>query len=310
MHTSRSASPTSKSSPAFRNWFEAARPKTLVAAFVPVYTASCLAAFAGFFRPGIAILCLLCAGSLQIATNFINDASDFLRGADTEERIGPKRMAQSGGIVAKQLYVAGGFMLTLALVFGAYLIWTGGPIFLWLGLGSIVAAVAYTAGPFPLAYLGLGDLFVFLFFGLVAVVGGFLLQTGYVDRRAWLVASAIGLHATSLIAINNVRDIPTDTKAGKRTLAVLLGDRLSRFYYGLLLLAPYGIVVAGAMMELLPRHSIFVLIAAPLGLFLARRALLARSGADFLALLGKTALHHLAFALLLGASLVLGTHVY
>ena len=309
MHTSKSANPTSINFPGFRNWFTAARPKTLVAAFVPVYTASCLAAFAGFFRPGIALLCLLCAASLQIATNFINDASDFLRGADTEERIGPMRMAQSGGISAKQLYTAGALMLALALAFGGYLIWTGGPIFLWLGAGAVVAAVTYTAGPFPLAYLGLGDFFVFVFFGLIAVVGGFFLQAGYVDRRAWLTACAIGLHAVSLIAINNVRDIPTDAKAGKRTLAVRLGNRLSRSYYAALLLVPYGIVLAGAVGEILPRHAIFVLITAPLALFLAKKALRVETGKGFIVLLERTALHHLLFALLLGASLLLGIHV-
>lgn len=220
-------------------WIAAARPKTLAAGLVPVTLGSAYAFQQGAFQAGIFLCALLGALAIQVATNFVNDAGDFQRGADTPERLGPPRMAASGLLSPRALYVGAALCFAAALLFGAYLTWQAGPWMLVIGLFSILFAVAYTAGPFPLAYLGLGDLFVLLFFGLVAVLGTVFAHMRGIDTSALFLALGAGFQGTSLIAVNNLRDIPTDARAGKRTLAVRLGDRASRTYVLALTLLPF-----------------------------------------------------------------------
>jgi 1,4-dihydroxy-2-naphthoate octaprenyltransferase len=222
-----------------RVWILAARPKTLVAGLIPVVLGSAFAFHMGGFQWGVFFCALFWALAIQIGTNFVNDASDFEKGADTADRLGPARMAASGLLTPRALYIGAALTFLLALLFGIYLIAQAGVWMLVIGLSSIFFAVAYTAGPFPLAYLGLGDLFVLLFFGFVAVLGTVFAHTRVIAPNAILLALATGFHGVSLIAVNNLRDIPTDIRVGKKTLAVRLGDRASRFYVGALSFLPY-----------------------------------------------------------------------
>ena len=248
-------------------WLLATRPKTLAAGAVPVLVGTALGATLVPVNWLAAAGCLLGALLIQIGCNFANDAFDALKGADTAARVGPQRAVASGLISARAMLTATALVLLLAFVLGLWLATFGGWIILVLGVVSLGCAVAYTAGPFPLAYVGLGDLFVFLFFGLVAVIGSGWVQAAPALARLlpydqlgapgfaianwsqsdlglhgwndlplswWLVAAAVGLQATGIIAVNNLRDIATDVVVGKRTLAVRLGDRPTRVYCCLL----------------------------------------------------------------------------
>jgi 1,4-dihydroxy-2-naphthoate octaprenyltransferase len=219
-------------------WILAARPKTLAAGIVPVAVGVALAGSVGPINWLAAAACFSAALLIQVATNYANDAFDALKGADASDRLGPKRAVASGLITARAMLAATAVLLALAFLVGLYLSYLGGwPIFA-LGVLSLVCAVAYTGGPFPLAYHGLGDLFVFLFFGLLAVLATAWIQvTGHEFGLpvAWrLIAAAIGLQATAIIAVNNIRDIATDRAAGKNTLAVRFGERGSRIYHAAL----------------------------------------------------------------------------
>jgi 1,4-dihydroxy-2-naphthoate polyprenyltransferase len=260
-----------------RDWLLAARPRTLPAAVVPVAVGTAL--FGGrhpHWPPALA--CLGGALLIQIGCNFANDAFDALKGADTPERVGPARAVASGTITPRAMLAAAASVLALAFVIGLYLTAVAGWPVLVLGVVSIACAILYTGGPFPLAYRGLGDLFVFLFFGLAAVLGSAWVQWAAlvpeaVDRwrdpsrfahavgaslsawnYAWLLAAGVGLQCTAIIAVNNLRDIPTDAKAGKRTLAVRIGERASRWYYLALHLAAAA-CYAGAANELAEREA-------------------------------------------------------
>lgn len=264
MPFSKSGSPTSLNSPGFpegtgspgapplspgrphpaspgkaRVWILAARPATLPAAVAPVVVASAAALGLGRFSFPVFLAALVGAMLIQIGTNFANDLFDFKKGADTEERLGPVRATQAGLLSEQQ--VARGAWVTFGLAFliGLYLVAVGGWPVLAVGVAGIVAGILYTGGPWPLGYHGLGDVFVFLFFGLAAVATTFYLHTGYVDGLAWWMAVAMGALTTAILVVNNLRDIPTDRRAGKRTLAVRLGPRLTRVQYALLVILAY-----------------------------------------------------------------------
>lgn len=201
------------------------RPKTLVAAVVPIVSAAVLALFEQKNIPIYIFFCaLLCALALQIATNLFNDLVDFKKGADDHNRIGPKRVTQSGLMSEKQVLFVAIIFLFITVLSGIPLLIVGGWPFLVLGLISLFLAYGYTGGPFPLAYLGLGDVFVILFFGLVAVCGSYYLFTGAVSEASVIFGAQVGCLATVLIAINNLRDSITDANVEKKTLAVRFGD--------------------------------------------------------------------------------------
>lgn len=216
------------------------RPKTLTAALVPCVAATALVA--GLGRPVdlAAFWCaLLAAFCIQIGTNLVNDSVDFVKGADTAERIGPRRITASGVLSHKTVMILATLMFALAVGFGIPLVIKGGGWIVAIGVVSVLMGYSYTAGPFPLAYLGLGDLFVILFFGVIAVGGMFFLHTGEWWFHAVWLGLQIGFHATVLIAINNLRDRSGDAKVGKKTLAVRFGERFSRWEISFLLFAPY-----------------------------------------------------------------------
>ncbi len=224
-------------------WMEAARPKTLIAAISPVFIGSFLAFLAGSFSLTTALCTLGAALGVQISTNLANDLFDFLKGADTAERKGPRRMTQSGLISPKQMKWGLICLMAISALLGSYLVLLGGVPLATLLIFSLLFAVIYTGGPYPLAYLGLGEIFVFLFFGPIATLGTFYLQTGATSLSVFLAGIGPGLLSTALLVINNLRDLKEDMKSGKKTLPVRFGMRFGKMEYTLLLLlAPLSLL--------------------------------------------------------------------
>ena len=221
-------------------WILAARPKTLPAAAAPVIVGTAVAISESAFRPLPAAAALLGALLIQIGTNFANDVFDFRKGADATGRLGPLRVTQAGLLMPRQVMTGMLLIFGLAALIGAYLVAVGGWPILLVGLLSIASGIAYTGGPFPLGYNGLGDLFVFLFFGFVAVCGTFYVQAGNVSSVAFWAAIPMGALITNILVVNNLRDIHTDRAAGKKTLAVRLGARAVRIEYGLMLVLAFA----------------------------------------------------------------------
>jgi 1,4-dihydroxy-2-naphthoate octaprenyltransferase len=269
-------------------WLLASRPKTLTAAVVPVAVGSACAAAVGGFRAGPAIAALLGAMLIQIGTNFANDLFDFEAGADDHTRLGPTRAAQAGLLSCGQLRAGMIAVFALATAAGAYLTWVAGWPVVVIGLASIASGIAYTGGPFPLGYHGLGDLFVMIFFGFVAVAGTAYVQLGAVPALAWWAAVPVGAIATAVLVVNNLRDRETDARAGKRTMAVRLGAAGARAEYALLLAAAYATPVALWLTGLSGAWVLLPLASLPLAA-LATRAVLTRDGAALNPLLERTA---------------------
>lgn len=213
------------------SWILASRPRTLPAALVPVMVGSALAIYHGIFFPAYSIVALSCSILIQIGTNFTNDLYDYLKGTDTQERKGPLRVLASGLISVNEMKRGIFLVFFTAFLLGLYLVYSVGLMILWIGIFSIVAGLAYTAGPFPLAYNGLGDLFVFVFFGIVGTVGTYYLHTQQLTLIAFLISLPVGSLITNILIVNNYRDIEEDKTAGKNTLAVLLGREFSRYEY-------------------------------------------------------------------------------
>ena len=238
-------------------WMLAARPRTLPAAIAPVMLGSATAVADNSFVWLPAVAALMVALLLQIGVNLANDYFDYLKGIDTQDRLGPPRVTQSGLIPAKQVKTGMILTLILSLIPGIYLLIVGGLPVLIIGLACICAALAYSGGPFPLASHGLGDLFVFIFFGLVAVGGTYYVQALRLTPLVWLMGIIEGLLITAILVVNNLRDIQSDRQTGKRTLAVIIGDRGSRIEYVLLLAGAYAIPI---ILWLSGRMSIWVML--------------------------------------------------
>ena len=231
-------------------WWHAARPNTLPAALAGVIVGLGAAYGSGAkFRLDTAIGCVLVALLLQVLANFANDLSDFRKGADTDARQGPMRVAAAGLVSERQLEVAIGITIAAAGVVGLWLAYIGGPVLIALGVLAVVAALAYTGGPWPYGYKGLGEVFVFVFFGLVAVVGTAYLQAGRLEPVFFAAAVPVGALTTAILVVNNLRDIPTDTVAGKRTIAVMIGEAATKqewfAFVAVAFLTPVLLVVAG-----------------------------------------------------------------
>ena len=281
----------------------ALRVRTLPAAVVPVVVGTAVALRAGPIDPWLAALVLVAALLIQIGTNLINDWGDFQRGSDGPARLGPLRAAQSGVFSPRAVAAAGCGAFALAALLGLPLVARGGWRILAIGLASIVAGAAYTAGPFPLAYHGLGEAFVLLFFGPVAVCGTELLLTGATSRLGFAASLPVGLLATCILLVNNIRDLDGDRKAGKRTLAVRLGRAASRGLYvgvlGLALASPALLV----RLRLTDPLALIALASVPLAVAPARRVLRREDGPPLNAALAGTARLHLAFGVLLAAGI-------
>lgn len=222
-------------------WILASRPRTLPAAAAPIIVGAALALGDGVFRFGPVLAALIGALLIQIGTNMANDVFDYQKGSDTSERTGPLRVTQAGLLTPKEVLWGMALVFVLAFLVGIYLILIGGWPILLIGILSIISGIAYTGGPYPLGYNGLGDIFVFIFFGPIAVCGTYYVQALSLH---WMVAIAsipIGLLATGILVVNNLRDLPTDKKVGKRTLAVRLGKKATQIQYIVLLLGSFAI---------------------------------------------------------------------
>jgi 1,4-dihydroxy-2-naphthoate octaprenyltransferase len=302
-----------------RAWLLAARPATLPAAAVPVLVGAAAAVHEGVsFRPLVFAATLAAALLIQIGTNFANDYSDFHRGADHEGRLGPTRVTQSGliehAMVRRGIVVAFG---TAALL-GIYLAFVGGWPIVVIGVLSIICGLAYTGGPWPFGYHGLGDLFVFLFFGLVAVSGTAYLQAGSWSSFALALGVPIGLLVTNILVVNNLRDLDTDHAAGKRTLAVRLGERATRIQYTLFVVVAYLTLPLLSLSELvIPRSAsvtthlwlLLPLLSLPLAVSLVRTILSGVAGRELNPILKRSGQLLLLFGVLLALALLLScTH--
>ncbi len=285
-------------------WRAAIRPATLWAGAVPVFVGSALAVSDGFRSWMPALAALVGAVLIQIGTNLVNDYADFATGADGPDRLGPPRATAQGWLTARQVAVGAATALAGATGVGVYIVWVGGWPMFWVGIASLVCAVAYTAGPFPLGYHGLGDLFVFLFFGLAAVCGTYYLQTGQVSEGAICAAVAVGALATAILVVNNLRDRHTDARVGKRTLAVRLGARGARLEYALLMVLGYGAVAYAVATGHGGVGWLLALASLPIA-WRETRAVFAKDGAELNPHLGGAARLELVFGLLLSLGALL-----
>lgn len=227
----------------FESWVLASRPKTLLAAAVPVVIGTSIAVKEGKYDLLAAFTALLCSVLIQIGTNFVNDLYDHLAGSDTEKRVGPVRALATGLISVNEMKI--GIIVTfgLAFIFGLYLVLISNWIMLVVGIISILAGYAYTAGPYPLAYNGLGDIFVFLFFGFVGTTGTYYVQSGEVSPLAFWASVPVGALVTNILVVNNYRDKEQDEQAGKHTLAVKFGKAFTRIQYIIFMLVSYAVPV-------------------------------------------------------------------
>lgn len=285
-------------------WLGAMRPRTLPAAVAPVLTGSALACHDGAFDLAAAALCLGFALLVQIGTNFANDYYDFIRGADTAARVGPRRAVAAGLVAPATMKRAMIGVFIAAFLTGVGLVAWGGPWLLAIGGASILCGIAYTGGPWPLAYVGLGDVFVFIFFGLVAVGGTYFVQAGRLTFETVLAGVPMGLLAANILVVNNYRDAETDAVANKRTLVVRWGRGAARAQFILSLLVAFAVPVV----FLARGYHAWVLLPlalAPLAWRHVRRLRADRSAGELIALLGDTGKLLALFALLFSTGLVL-----
>ena len=287
-------------------WLMAARPRTLPAAVAPVLVGTALAATEGTFRPLTFVAAMLGALFIQVGTNLSNDYSDARRGADTEDRLGPVRVTAGGLVPPRQVLVATYVAFGLAVLAGAYLIATAGWELLLIGVASILAGVLYTGGPRPYGYEGLGEVFVFLFFGVVAVTGSYFAQVERLTWEAFVLAVPVGLLASAILVVNNVRDLETDRRAGKRTLAVRLGRERARTLYAVMVC---GAFVCAPLPWLLGSDELSAWLLLPLaGLPLAvpvvRTVRTRTDGPSLNGALARTGLLQLVFCALLSAGIL------
>ncbi|MFZ5819989.1 MAG: 1,4-dihydroxy-2-naphthoate polyprenyltransferase [Chloroflexota bacterium] len=285
-------------------WMLAARPKTLPAAAAGVVTGTALAWRDGHFRAGPALAALCVALLLQIGSNLANDVYDYERGADAGERHGPLRVTQAGLLAPTQVKAGMWVVFGLAALLGLYLAWQAGWVAILIGLAAILSAIAYTGGPFPLGYYGLGDLFVFIFFGVAAVAGTYYVQAGSVSPQAWWMSLPIGWLIVDILVVNNLRDIAADRAAGKRTLAVRWGERGARLEYTILLAASYLVLPLLAAFRILPWGSLLAWLSLPLA-WRTLRAVLKQQGCPLNAALAGTGQTTLLYSILFFIGLAL-----
>ncbi|MGH2458617.1 MAG: 1,4-dihydroxy-2-naphthoate polyprenyltransferase [Chloroflexota bacterium] len=284
-------------------WIMTARPATLPAAIVPVVVGTAVAGH-GLPRPLSFLAALAAALLIQIGTNFANDLFDFQKGADTAERLGPRRVIQGGLATPDQVARATALTLGLATLIGAYLVMVSGWPIAVVGLLSIVCCLAYTGGPWPLGYHGLGDLCVFVFFGVIAVVGSAYLQTGRVSALAIAASLPVGLLVTAILIVNNLRDLETDRVAGKHTLAVRLGRDGTRREFALAVLGAYCVPIGLRLVGAVGGWFWLPELTLPLALSLVLTIARASDGPTLNRALKRTGQLHLLFGLLFAASLL------
>jgi 1,4-dihydroxy-2-naphthoate octaprenyltransferase len=289
----------------FRIWLMASRPRTLPAAIAPVLVGTSLAGFAHVFYPLRFAAALLSALFIQVGTNLSNDYSDARRGADADDRLGPVRVTAGGLVPPRQVLIATYVSFGLAVLFGIYLIAVAGWELLLVGAASILAGVAYTGGPRPYGYEGLGEVFVFLFFGIVAVVGSFFVQVEKVTWEAFALAVPVGLLAAAILVVNNVRDIDSDRRAGKRTLAVKLGRQRTRVMYASVVYLAYLLTPVTWLFGPTTAWVLLPWLTLPLAASVSRIVRSRTDGPSLNGALAQSGLLQLSFCMLLSAGLLL-----
>lgn len=287
-----------------QKWIIAARPRTLPASLAPVIVGAALAAADRSFKPGPALAAALIALLLQIGANFANDVFDFRKGADTSERLGPVRVTLSGLLTQKQVLTGMWVVFGTAGLLGIYLAVQAGWILILVGALAILSAIAYTGGPYPLGYNGLGEVFVFIFFGLVAVNGTYYVQAGRLTAASLMASAAVGLLTVNILVVNNLRDIATDRASGKRTLAARFGEAWTRREYAVLLAAAYVIPLLMALTGLASAWVLLTLASVPRAARLVRD-IYTLQGRPLNKALAGTGSFELLFSLLFSAGLLI-----
>jgi 1,4-dihydroxy-2-naphthoate octaprenyltransferase len=282
----------------------AARIRTLPAAVAPVLVGTAVAVERGIFRPGPFVAALLGSILIQVGTNLANDYSDARRGADAEDRVGPVRVTAGGLVPPRQVLIATYITFGLALLCGLYLVVFAGIELLFVGIASIAAGVLYTGGPRPYGYEGLGEVFVFLFFGIVAVTGSTFAQLESWPWQAFVLAVPVGLLAAAILVVNNVRDLDSDRRAGKRTLAVRLGRERARTIYALMVYGAYVVAPLPWLLGALSPWLVLPWLTLPLALKLVRTVRAHGDGPTLNEMLAQTGVLQLAFCLLLSAGVL------
>jgi len=295
---------TASSTPALRIWLMAARIRTLPAAVAPVLVGTSLAGAGGIFRIGPFVAALLGSIFIQIGTNLANDYSDARRGADSDDRLGPVRVTAGGLVPPRQVLIATYVTFGLAVVCGLYLVFAAGIELLFVGVASIAAGVLYTGGPKPYGYEGLGEVFVFLFFGVAAVSGSTFAQLKDWPTEAFVLSVPVGLLAAAILVVNNIRDMDSDRRAGKRTLAVRLGRERARTVYGLMLYVPYLVAPLVWLFGPLSPWVLACWLTLPLAVRLTRTVRTHADGPTLNEALAQTGMLQLAFCVLLSAGVL------
>src|ERR1700753_168030 len=288
-----------------RIWLMASRPRTLPAAVAPVLVGTAFAGFEHVFHPLRFLAALLGALFIQVGTNLSNDYSDARRGADAEDRLGPVRVTAGGLVPPRQVLIATYGSFGLAVLFGIYLIAVAGWELLLVGAASILAGVAYTGGPRPYGYEGLGEVFVFLFFGVVAVVGSFFVQVKALHWEAFALAVPVGLLAAAILVVNNIRDVDSDRRAGKRTLAVKLGRERPRVMFAAVVYLAYVLTPVTWVFGPTTAWVLLPWLTLPLAASVVRIVRTRTDGPALNGALAQSGMLQLAFCMLLSAGLLL-----
>lgn len=302
MTAASSSAPAEPTPSKLRIWLAATRPATLTLSVAPVLLGTAFAWHHNAFDPVAAFFALLVAVFIQIGTNIANDYFDYKKGADTDDRLGPARVTQKGWLSPSTVARAAAFCFLLAFLSGLVLVYKAGFVLLGLGILCILAGAWYTGGPAPLAYTGLSDIFVVIFFGPVAVLGTYYAQTLELDTAAALSSVALGLMATAVLAVNNLRDRHTDVLVDKKTLVVRFGEGFGYLEHALCLTLPFALVAAGIFLHLLPLRALLSFLMIP---FVAKeiRAVRLKDGAALNPHLGGAAKAAALFSLLLSIAI-------
>lgn len=283
-------------------WIKLSRPATLWISFAPVLLGTGLAYYDGFFNLWAALSALMGAIFIQIGTNLANDYYDHMRGADTDDRLGNIRAVQKGEISAETLKRAFIWAFLLAMIFSVYIVVRGGAPIVAIGVVSILFGVLYTGGPYPLAYNAVADVFVFIFFGLVAVGGTYYVQALHWSPLSFWVGCVPGLLATAVLTVNNIRDLKTDQQVGKRTLVGVLGESKGKLYYSLLIVAAFLLPLICTILYHTTESVYAVFALLPLG-YLCIKDCWQKSSAELNSLLGRTVLLLLTYSLVFSCAL-------
>jgi 1,4-dihydroxy-2-naphthoate polyprenyltransferase len=286
-------------------WLMAARPRTLPAAIAPVLVGTALAGYLHVFHPLRFVAALVGAIFIQVGTNLSNDYSDARRGADTEDRLGPVRVTAGGLVPPDQVLVATYVSFGVAVLAGVYLVVVAGWELLLVGAASILAGVLYTGGPRPYGYEGLGEVFVFLFFGIVAVAGSFFVQVKHLDWEAFALAVPVGLLAAAILVVNNYRDIDSDRRANKRTLAVRLGRAGTRTMFAAIVYLAFALATVTWIFGPLKPWVLLSWLTLPLAADVVRTVRNRTDGPSLNQALAHTGMLQLAFCVLLSAGVLL-----